>query len=171
MAGLTDHIVIIGPMAAGKTTVGKGIAERLGLDFVDSDEQIRALTGRDGARIADTEGVAALHELELQVFWDALNSRQPTVIAAAASVIGDRTVRDALKHASCVWVDAESEMLRHRRASAAHRREVTDEEVEQLARRDPLFASCADVRVDTGSMTEHDAVTIAVEAITGWDDG
>ena len=168
--GATDHIVIIGPMAAGKTTVGKGIAESLGLDFLDSDDQIRALTGRDGALIASTDGVDALHQLELQVFWDAFNSPHPVVIAAAASVIEDPAVTDALRDARCVWVDAEDKTLQLRRASATHRREVTDEEARMLARRDPLFAGCADVKVDTGSVTEHDAVSVALEAITRSDD-
>ncbi len=165
MAPSTEHIVIIGPMAAGKTTVGKGIAESLGLGFFDSDDQIRALTGRDGARIADTDGVDALHRLELQVFWDAFNSEYPVVIAAAASVIEDPMVRDALQNARCVWVDAEDKTLRLRRSSATHRREVTDEEARRLAKRDPLFARCADLRVDTGSMTEPDAVATVLEGI------
>jgi shikimate kinase len=138
MSGPTDHIVIVGAMAAGKTTVGRGIASRLGLSFVDSDDQIRDLTGSDGARIAESQGVAALHQLELRVFWEALDSPHPTVIAAAASVIEDETVRDALRGVRCVWVDAEDELLRLRRASGPHRREIGEDEVNRLARRDPM---------------------------------
>ncbi|HLF60943.1 MAG TPA: shikimate kinase [Acidimicrobiia bacterium] len=171
MAGSTDHVVIVGSMASGKTTVGRGIAERLGLAFVDSDDQIRDLTGADGARIAATDGVEALHRLELEVFWKALQSPQPTVITAAASVIEDEAVRDALRRVRCVWVDASEETLRGRRSSSSHRREITDDEARRLAAREPLFASCAEVTVDTGSVTEHDAVSIAVEAITGGDGG
>lgn len=170
MSGRTDDIVIVGAMAAGKTTVGRGIAERLGLAFVDSDDQIREMTGSDAARIAGADGVDALHRLELEVFWDALRSPSPLVIAAAASIIEHEEVRDALKDVCCVWVDADEEELRGRRSSAAHRRQVTDEEAKRLARRRPLFASCADVIIDTGSVTVHDAVSIAVETITGRDD-
>jgi len=171
MTSRADHIVIVGAMGAGKTTVGRAIATRLGLGFVDSDDQIRALTGRDGARIAEIEGVAALHELELRVFWDALDSPAPTVIAAAASVIDDPAVRAALDGVRCVWVDAEDEMLQSRRGTGKHRRRITEGEAMRLARRDPLFASCAGVRIDTGSVTEHDAVSIAIEAFTGRDHG
>jgi shikimate kinase len=171
MSDLTDHVVIIGAMAAGKTTVGRGIAERLGLEFVDSDDQIRGLTGSDGARIAEEEGVPALHEMELKAFWEALESPHPTVIAAAASVIEDERVRVALTEVSCVWVDAADELLRIRQALGAHRRELGEEEASLLARRDSLFSSCADVRIDTGAVDEHDAVSIAVDAITGRNDG
>jgi len=170
MTGRNHHIVIVGAMASGKTTVGRGIATRLGLKFVDSDEQIRGLTGRDAARIAEADGVPALHRLELQVFWEALGSPHASVIAAAASVIEDEEVRQALESVGCVWVDADDETLRVRLGSERHRREVSEQEARRLAGRDQLFASCADVKVDTGSMTEHDAVSIAVEAIRGGDD-
>jgi shikimate kinase len=109
--------------------------------------------------------------LELRVFWEALDSPHPTVIAAAASVIEDETVRDALRGVRCVWVDAEDELLRLRRASGPHRREIGEDEVNRLARRDPMFSSCADVKVDTGGATERDAVSIAIDAITGWNHG
>jgi len=170
MSGPTDHIVIIGAMGAGKTTIGTGVAQRLGLTFVDSDDQIRELTGSSGARIAETEGVSALHQLELQVFWQALASPHPSVIAAAASVIEDEEARAALLEVNCVWVDAEDDLLRLRQASGTHRREVSEEEASRLERREPLFSHCADVRVDTGVVSEHDAVSIAVAAITGGDD-
>jgi len=171
MTDRTGHIVVIGPMAAGKTTVGRGIAERLGLDFVDSDEQIRDLTGSSGAEIAEGEGVDALHQMELEVFWKAMSAPTPSVIAAAASVIEDAEVREALLGSRCVWLHAEDDTRRRRRASSSHRREVTEKEAILLKERDPLFAGCADVRIDTGAVTEHEAVSIAVAAITERNDG
>ena len=171
MAGLTDHIVVIGPMAAGKTTVGRGIAERLGFDFVDSDDQIRDLTGSSGAEITEAEGVDALHRMELQVFWAAMSAPAPSVIAAAASVIEDAEVREAILRSRCVWLHAEDDTRRRRRASGSHRREVTEQEARLLKERDPLFADCADVRIDTGAVTEHDAVSIAVAAIAERNEG
>ena len=171
MSDLTDHIVVIGAMAAGKTTVGRGIAERLGLDFVDSDDQIRDLTGSSGAEIAEADGVGALHRLELEVFWAAMRSPDSLVIAAAASVIEDADVREALRRSRCVWLHAGDETRRRRRASGSHRRDISEVEASRLERRDPLFASCAEVRIDTSSVNEHDAVSIAAQAITGRDDG
>jgi shikimate kinase len=169
--GATDHIVLVGAMATGKTTVGKRIAERLGLGYVDSDDQILALPGRGGARIAEDDGVEVLHQLELQVFWDAVNSADRLVIAAAASVIENETAREAIRESRCVWVDAPEDTLRLRRSSASHRREVSEAESLRLAARGPLFASCATVKVDTDSANEQDAVSIAIEAITGLDEG
>ncbi len=169
--GATDHIVMVGAMGAGKTTVGRGIAERLGLRYVDSDDQIQSLTGRKGAQIAEEDGVEALHELELAVFWDAMNSDEPSVISAAASVIENEEARDAIRESDCVWVDAPEDALRLRRSTSTHRREVSDEEVKRLTARAPLFAGCAAVRIDTDAVNEHDAVSIAIEAITGGEEG
>lgn len=169
--GATDHIVLVGAMGAGKTTVGRGIAERLRLRYVDSDDQIQSLTGRKGAQIAEDEGVEALHELELSVFWDAMNSEEPSVIAAAASVIDNEQAREAISESDCVWVDAPDETLRLRRSTSTHRREVTDEEAQRLMARAPLFAGCATVKIDTDALNEHDAVSIAIEAITGGEEG
>jgi shikimate kinase len=109
--------------------------------------------------------------MELQVFWAAMRSPAPSVIAAAASVIEDPEAREALLRSRCVWLHAEDETRRRRRASGAHRREVTEQEARLLEERDPLFAGCADVRIDTGVVAEHDAVSIAVAAITERNDG
>ena len=169
--GATDHIVLVGAMGAGKTTIGRGIAERLRLRYVDSDDQIQSLTGRSGAQIAEDEGVETLHELELSVFWDAMSSEEPSVIAAAASVIDNQEAREAIRESDCVWVDAPDDVLHLRRATSTHRREVSDEEVHRLIARAPLFAGCATVKIDTDTFNEHDAVSIAIEAITGGEEG
>ena len=76
MTSATDHVVIVGAMATGKTSIGAGLARELGLPFIDSDRQIMARTGISGAAIAAEAGVAALHELEIEVFWEAVSSPQ-----------------------------------------------------------------------------------------------
>jgi shikimate kinase len=165
MTAIIEHIFVVGAMATGKTTVGRGIAEQLGRPFIDSDDQIRAATGREGADIARVEGVDNLHQLELQMFWDALDTQQPAVIAVAASVIEDEEARTAIGDSLCVWVNASEDVVRIRRSAGSHRREVTDAEARRLAAREPLFASCADVRISTDLVNERDAVAIAVDAL------
>jgi shikimate kinase len=115
--------------------------------------------------------VEALHDQELSVFWDAMNAEEPSVIAAAASVIDNEQAREAIRASDCVWVDAPEEALRLRRSTSTHRRIVTDEEVRRLMARAPLFAGCATVKVDTDSLNEQDAVSIAIEAILRLEEG
>jgi shikimate kinase len=100
-----DHVVFIGAMGSGKTTIGTIVAERLGRQFVDSDAELERRSGRSPRSIAETDGLPALHVLELQVLVDAVALDDPAVIAAAASVVDDRTGRLALSTArDVVWL-------------------------------------------------------------------
>ena len=60
----SPHLVLVGMMGAGKTTVGRLLAERLGRRLVDSDELIEARTGRTVREIFETDGEAAFRALE-----------------------------------------------------------------------------------------------------------
>ena len=143
------HIVVVGLMGAGKSTTGSALAESLGFPFVDSDADITTLTGRSGLEIADAEGVPALHRLEAAVLLGALAGQQPKVIAAAASVVEDKTVRAALARRATVirLVVPEAETLARQR-TGDHRRPMSAEELAALAaRREPLFAEIEDLQL------------------------
>ena len=73
-----EHIVVIGAMGSGKTTVGERLAGALDRAFHDSDRSIESRTGRSGREIAETDGVDALHDLEKEVLLDSVarTSRQ-----------------------------------------------------------------------------------------------
>lgn len=118
------HIVLVGLMGAGKTTVGKRLARDLGVRFVDGDAALRAATGRDAATIAAADGVPALVALEARVLLEALAAPGPSVVAAAASVVDDPGCRRALRGAgvAVVHLRARPRTLAARHATAAHRR-------------------------------------------------
>ena len=90
------HILLVGLMGAGKTTIGRELAGRLGRPFLDSDAQLAALGGRTAREIAAADGIERLHELEATALLAALDEPVPSVIAAAASVIEDPASRAAL---------------------------------------------------------------------------
>ncbi len=162
---LPGHIVIVGPMGSGKTTLGRGVAQALGRKFFDSDQSIVARTGRSGREIALAEGVEALHRLEWQVFFEALVTAQPCVVAAAASVIDDEAVRRALDATFCVRVTADPETLAQRSSRGSHRRTVGGSE--HLEHRTARFAQVADLVVDTGALSEQEAVDQVLAAVEG----
>jgi shikimate kinase len=97
MAEGRRHVILIGPMGVGKTTVGEHLADRLGRPFLDSDEVMEDRLGEWSSEIAAREGVEHLHALELEVFLAMISSPEPSVIASAASVVDSEAGRGASK--------------------------------------------------------------------------
>jgi len=80
-----QHIFLIGFMGSGKSTVGKLLAERLNLPFIDSDKEIEHIEGRSITEIFSTDGEAAFREMELH-FLDRLKKAKPAVIAVGGGL-------------------------------------------------------------------------------------
>src|SRR4029079_2295269 len=82
------HVVIVGLMGSGKTTVGRELAARLGWPLRDSDREIEAATGHTVRALRDEIGVDAMHELEARQLLDALSSPGPAVVPPPAPATG-----------------------------------------------------------------------------------
>ena len=68
------HVVLLGLMGAGKTSIGRIVAERLGLPLIDGDERLAEQTGgRTAAEIADEHGIDVLHDMEAEIALAALD--------------------------------------------------------------------------------------------------
>jgi shikimate kinase len=128
-------------MGAGKTTVGRLLARRLGRPFLDGDQQIEETTGRTGREIAATDGVPALHDLELSFLLQALEDSSGAVVAAAASVVDRPAGRSAIGEATCIWIDRRPDGSSV--PGVDHRRDVAPDE--NLERRRLLFEDLADL--------------------------
>jgi shikimate kinase len=160
-----EHIVVMGAMGAGKTTLGRRLSEALDRDFHDSDQSIERRIGKSSREIAQTDGVDALHRLEKDVFLEALAGDEPAVIAAAASVIEDAEVRRGMTGAFCVWVIADPGILDERAAKGDHRRPVAASE--HLEGRERLFREMADLVIDTGDRSARETATLVLEELRG----
>src|ERR687891_2140376 len=152
MAG--SHIVIVGAMAVGKSTVGRLLAARLHRPFRDSDDDLAATRGVTGRELAEREGVEALHRWEAEHLLRTLGDPQPMVVAAAASVVDDAACLAALRGQFVVWLRAPAPVLARRRAPEGnrddHRRRLAGTDAEQLAAgRADRFAAVADLPLDT----------------------
>jgi shikimate kinase len=165
MARSPTHVILIGPMGAGKTTIGRSLARRLGVPFHDSDDALEQDTATDGATIAATEGVAELHRLEASAIATLAADQEPSVIAAAASVVDHTEGRSILRSHMTIWLDAAPDILDDRRARSRHRRTVDSAEAARLrARRAGPLRSVSIARLDT-STEPVDAVVDRLEAI------
>lgn len=170
---MARHVVLLGLMGAGKTSIGKVVARRLGLPLVDGDERLAELTGgRTAADLADEQGLAVLHALEADIALAALAMADPAVIGPASSVCESAAVRAALAGHLVVWLRAPIDQLAQRVVQQAHRPLVGHGDPsalfeQQLATREPLVLPLAGLVVDVSTMT----VDAAAERIVAFVDG
>lgn len=151
---MSQTIVVLGLMGAGKTTVAAAVAQYLGRPLRDSDADIEAAQGRTAADIVTADGQDVLHRLEAEHLLGQLG--QPVVVAAAASVVDDPRCVAALADAFVVWLDAAPEVLVSRFASVDEHRPQYAASVEQMLQdqaehRNPVFERVADLRVDVSA--------------------
>ncbi|HET8880534.1 MAG TPA: shikimate kinase AroK [Solimonas sp.] len=154
MAG-SRNIFLVGPMGAGKTTVGRRLAELRGLEFIDSDHEIEARTGVDIPYIFEREGEAGFRKRESQVIGE-LALRGGIVLATGGGAILDADNRRVLAaHGYVVYLHASIDQQLHRTARADNRpllQNVADRRGvlgTLFAQRDPLYREIADLIVNT----------------------
>ncbi len=154
----SDHIVLVGMMATGKSTVGRAVAEHLGRPFLDSDHAVETRTGLTVKEIFETEGEEAFRRLESEALADALASPEPAVIAAAGGVVLDIVNRDLLREPRVIWLRASPEVLAERAAGGDHRPLLTDDPLGELQKlsseRHELYDDVADDIIDVDDLDQ-----------------
>lgn len=151
------NIFLVGPMGAGKTTVGRRLAQLRGMRFVDSDHEIERRTGVDIPYIFEKEGEAGFRRREAQAIAE-LSDEAPIVLATGGGAILDPDNRRLLAQRGIVvylHASVDQQLARTQRSDtrpllqqAADRREV----LERLFRlRDPLYREIAHLVVSTDS--------------------
>ena len=156
------HLVLVGMMGSGKTTVGRALAARLGRPLLDSDALIEAREGRTVRDIFGTDGEDAFRAIETEVLVQSLASPEPAVIAAAGGVVLRAENRDALRvsGARVVWLRADPSVLVERVTGGPHRPLLDNDPAGVLQRmyteREGLYREVADaiVTVDGRSVNE-----------------
>jgi shikimate kinase len=149
------HVVLVGLMGSGKSTVGKRLAAELARDFVDADAALEEHESRTIADIFATDGEAAFREAERGVLDALLDRPDPTVVAAGGGVVVSEANRRRLRQpgVTVVWLDASPAFLASRAKAKPHRPLLaTGDRRATFARlhaeRAPLYAEVADLVVD-----------------------
>lgn len=168
VASSRQHIVLVGLMGSGKTTVGRELASLLARPLIDSDAQVREMTGEDVAEISRRAGVSEMRRLEHEALTRALASPDPAVIAAAAGVVLEDAARRLLSEASVGWLKASPETLAERVGGAA-RPLLGDDPLavlrEMERQRRHLYERVADIVIDVDALSPTAAALRIAQAV------
>ena len=176
------NVFLVGPMGSGKSAVARQLARRLGLQFVDSDDEIEARTGVDIPYIFEREGEAGFREREAEII-DHLTLADGLVLATGGGAVLDARSRERLRtrgHVVYLRTSVEQQLARTRRSTDRPLLNNPDPRG-TLARlfemRAPLYQEVAEFVVDTDGRKVKTVVQEILrhlglpEAVAGLDDG
>ncbi len=125
----TDRpIVLVGLMGAGKSTVGRRLARRLGLPFVDADEEIERAADRRIAEIFDSFGEGAFRDGERRVIARLIEGPPKVIAAGGGAFMNEETRTLILDRCTAIWLDASVETLAERVSRRGARPLLRDKE-------------------------------------------
>jgi len=166
------HLVLIGLMGAGKTTVGRECARRLGRTFVDTDDVVTATARMSVEQIFAEAGETEFRRLEHAVVADVCASPEPLVVACGGGAVLDPENRRALRGAGIVvWLRAPAGTLAGRVGDGATRPLLRNDPIGALTRlerlREPAYEAAAHLTVDTDG---RDVDTVATDVLAAFAD-
>ena len=164
-------IALLGVRGSGKTTIGRRLARRLKMRFVELDKQIEHRAGLRLAEIFTIHGEDFYRRLERETLADLLAGRQSMVLAVGGGLVtAPETYTMLLRQTTTVWLKTRAEDCWTRVMRQGDRRPIEQhpqarEALRQLvARREPLYARAA-IAVDTSATTIDQAVDKAEKAV------
>ncbi len=154
----TENIVLVGMPASGKTTIGKRIAEKLGMDFVDCDDEIVKKTGKSIPEIFAECGETGFRDVEAETVKE-VSARKNTVIATGGGAILRETNTDMLRENGRIYfVDRNLESLipTSDRPTASSREAIEKRYRERYG----IYVSCCDVHIKATDIVEENTEKI-----------
>ena len=157
-------VILLGPMGAGKSTLGKILSRELDWPYFDNDYEITTSYGLNEKEVSQLS-VEELHALETRYLRDVLERPESFISGAAASVIDDSENRELLQSAFSVYLRLPLDKIIERAGSSGVGRQVlqdsgTDILIERFNRRDPLYKSVAQLILELSDSPNHDAENI-----------
>jgi len=168
------HLVLVGLMGSGKSTVGARVAERLGRRFVDLDDEVAVREGRSVRQLLGEGGGAAFRAAEAAALADVLAAPEPLVLATGGGAVLDPASRRLLAGAPVVvWLQAPTAVLVARvSGSGVPDRPLLDDGPEVVldrlaVERRPLYAEVADLSVDSAADDPDGVAESVLAALAG----
>jgi len=166
---LDRPIVLVGLMGAGKSTVGRRLARRLGLPFIDSDDAIEDAAGYSAAEMFERYGEADFRDGERRLVARLIDGSVRVIATGGGAYVDPRTRQLLNERAITVWLDAPVDVLAERTGRRNTRPLLRNGDrrgtLERLAeQRGPAYAE-AHIRVTTGGGAHKDVVELIVQAL------
>lgn len=173
------HVVVIGLMGTGKSTVGRVLARELDRDFVDTDAAIERDAQKDIAHIFDEDGEDHFRSQEIAKLTELLGEERPLVISTGGGILESEKCRTLLLEKKSdgllvVWLQASVSIMLERTARSQHRpllaqakgKGAREDVLKSLvARRSPWYREAADIEISTDTMSIQRIVKTVMSTI------
>lgn len=165
------NLILIGPMGAGKSTIGRLLAAELSREFYDSDHEIQARCGADIPWIFDVEGEAGFRDRETQMIRELARHEGVVIATGGGAVLREENRRLLRESGTVIYLLTTVEQQLRRTAKDRNRPLLQRGDREQLLRdmfalRDPLYRATADVVVRTDRRGPRAVVNEIVRRVT-----
>ncbi|RLA02614.1 MAG: shikimate kinase AroK [Gammaproteobacteria bacterium] len=167
---IIGNVFLVGPMGAGKSTVGRQLAKTLGRDFYDSDKEIEKRTGVSISWIFEMEGEAGFRAREQKVIAELTDLKNVVLATGGGAVLAEENRRILRSRGHVVYLSASVEQLMRRTSKDKSRPLLQTEDPKQqiaelLAQRDQLYRDVADIELRTGEQSIQHVVSGLVKKL------
>jgi len=157
---MNQNIFLIGPMGAGKSTIGKRLAQQIGSDFIDSDREIEDHTGVNIPLIFELEGESGFRQREAQIIDQLTQNNNIVLATGGGSVLNPENRQHMAERGQVVYLHATINQQLQRTHRDQNRPLLQTENPQQKLQelfeiRDPLYREIATIVIDTDGRTIH----------------
>lgn len=165
-------IVLIGMMGVGKSTVGRRLAARLGLDFADADEEIEKAAGMTITEMFERYGEGYFRDGERRVIGRLMDGAPKVIATGGGAFMQEETRTLILEHATAIWLNADIDTLVDRVSRREGRPLLKGKDprvvlTELAAIRNPVYA-LAPIHVKSAAAPHDVAVESILEQLSQW---
>lgn len=174
MKNINKIILLVGLMGSGKTSVGKRLAKRLDLPFVDGDQEVEKAAGLSLIDVLKCFGQEEYRAGEARVMKRLLQGNPCVLASGGGSFVAEQTRKLAKEHAITIWLKADVDILYSRTAGRKHRPFLEGNDshlknkLEEYIKEEYPFYSQADIVVETKEEAVDNTVSRVVDAINGF---
>lgn len=166
-------VVLVGLMGAGKTSVGRRLAEKLGVPFVDADHEIEAAAGKTITEIFADHGETYFRDGERKVIQRLIANGAQVLATGGGAWMNEETRGSVRDHGVSVWLKAELPLLMKRVLKRQDRPLLRNDDPEAVMRRlidarYPVY-ELADVTVESRDVQHGQMVNDVIRALAQWD--